>query len=145
MLESLRLHPPVTGVFRTAKKDTTIGKYHVPKDTFLTLNIYSANRYEKNYEKPLEFNPERFPMDSESQTKKLHDFTLTSFSMGSRKCIGYRFALFEKFSILCRMMQFYTFELLNDENDVKDRVQPLPGVTVRPKNMRLLMKPRTDL
>ncbi|KAF0978368.1 hypothetical protein FDP41_002883 [Naegleria fowleri] len=145
LMETLRLHPPVMGVFRAARKNTTIGPYSIPAGTTVAMDIYSANRSEKNWESPLEFKPERFPLDADSQLKIQHDFTWIPFSMGNRKCIGYKFALIEACMILSRMLQFYELELLNDESNPKDRVTDIPGVTVRPGNLKVLLKPRRDL
>ncbi|KAG2386061.1 hypothetical protein C9374_003210 [Naegleria lovaniensis] len=145
IMEALRLHPPVLGVFRAARKNTTIGPYSIPKDTTVAIDIYSANRSEKNWEKPLEFLPERFPLNADAQLKIQHDFTFIPFSMGNRKCIGYKFALIEACMILSRLLQFYELELLNDESNPKDRVHDIPGVTVRPGNLKVLLKPRSDL
>ncbi|EFC43070.1 predicted protein [Naegleria gruberi] len=145
VMEALRLHPPVVNVFRIAKKTTTIGEFTIPKGSTVMINIFSTNRNEKYWEKPNEFIPERFPMNAEEQSKIQHDFTWVPFSMGNRKCIGYKFAEIEAFSILCRILQFYELELLNNEQDPLDKVTDIPGITVRPGNLKISLKPRSDL
>ncbi|KAG2387386.1 hypothetical protein C9374_001718 [Naegleria lovaniensis] len=145
IMEALRLHPPVTNVFRVAKKTTTIGNITIPKDTNVLINIFSANRSENNWEKPLEFIPERYPLNADEQLKIQHDFTWIPFSMGNRKCIGFKFAQIEAFVILCRILQFYELELGNDESNPNDQIHDVPGVTVRPGNLKVIMKPRQDL
>jgi len=140
--EALRLHPPVTGVFRIAKKSTQLGQYHVPKDTNIHINIFAANRSEKNWDKPNEFIPERFPMNADEQLKIQHNFTWVPFSMGPRKCIGFKFAQLEAFVLLCRMLQFYELEFANQPGE---EIIEKPGVTVRPDNCKILLIPRSDL
>ena len=87
IMETLRIHPPVTSVLRVAKKTTTLGEFTIPKDTAVQINILAANRSERNWDKPLEFIPERYPMNAEEQLRIQHDFTWIPFSMGNRKCI----------------------------------------------------------
>ena len=145
IMEALRLHPPVVNVFRVAKKSTTLGEFSIPKDTTIHINIFAANRSEKNWEKPLEFIPERYPMNAEEQLRIQHNFTWIPFSMGNRKCIGFKFAQIEAFVMLVRLLQFYELELTNDETNPKERVVEVPGVTVRPDNMHIMLKPRSDL
>ncbi|KAG2372836.1 hypothetical protein C9374_013116 [Naegleria lovaniensis] len=145
IMESMRLHPPVVNVIRMAKKTTEVGGIVIPKDSTVIVQIYGANRSEKNWERPLEFNPERFPMNSEEQAKIQHDFSWIPFSAGNRKCIGFKFALIEACTILSRILQFYTLELGNDESNPQDQVHDVPGVTVRPGNLKVILKHRTDL
>ncbi|KAL9655480.1 hypothetical protein ABK040_011873 [Willaertia magna] len=139
--EGLRQHPPVPTVFKIAKKDVQIGKFKIPKDTSIALLIYSVNRSEKLYENPTEFKPERF-LDNEVRQKIQHDFTWIPFSMGSRKCIGFQFALFEAIMMLTRIIQFYEFTLLNDESKEQEKVNEISFVTTRPGNLRVLVKER---
>ena len=145
IMEAMRIHPPVTSVLRVTKKTTTVGNITIPKDTNIFVNIYTANRSERNWEKPLEFIPERYPMDADEQLKIQHNFTWIPFSMGPRKCIGFKFAQIEAFVILTRMLQFYELELDNDESNPKDQIYDVPGVTVRPGNLRVRLVPRSDL
>ena len=145
IMESTRLHPPVTQVVRVAKKTTPVGDFVIPKDYGVLVSIYCANRSEHNWEHAESFIPERFPMNAEEQVKIQHDFSWIPFSAGNRKCIGFKFALIEECTILSRMLQFYTFELGNDESNPKDRVFDVKGVTVRPGNLKLILKHRSDL
>ncbi|KAL9653414.1 hypothetical protein ABK040_002050 [Willaertia magna] len=143
ILEGLRQHPPVPSIFKVAKKDVQIGKFKLPKDTLIALLIYSVNRSEKLWENPTAFNPDRF-IDPEVRQKIQHDFTWIPFSMGSRKCIGFQFALFEAIMMLARILQFYEFHLLNDESKEEDKIHEVTFVTVRPGNLRVLVKERQD-
>ncbi|KAG2392370.1 hypothetical protein C9374_012622 [Naegleria lovaniensis] len=145
IMESMRIHPPVTQVVRVTKKTTQVGDIVIPKDTGVLVSIFSANRSERNWDRPEEFIPERFPMNYEEQAKIQHDFAWLPFSAGNRKCIGFKFALIEACIILSRLLQFYTLELGNDESNPNDQVTDVKGVTVRPGNLKLILKHRTDL
>ena len=64
-----------------------------------------------------------------------------SFSMGLRKCIGFRFALIEMTCCLARMIQNYEFELLNDET--VDPVTYNGQTTFRPDNLKVRVTKRS--
>ena len=62
--------------------------------------------------------------------------------MGLRKCLGMKFALIEMTCVLARMLQFYEFELLNDES--VDPVMNFSKLTVKPSNLRIRVIKRTN-
>jgi cytochrome P450 len=41
--ESMRLFPPVNGIPRKTSKDTVLGGYSIPKDTVISVSIYSIH------------------------------------------------------------------------------------------------------
>jgi len=141
----LRLHPPVISAFRKAEKTTTLGKFTIPKNTIVEIDVSNVGWKDSRWENPLEFDPERMPMDKNEREKIQNDFTWTPFSMGQRKCIGYKFALFEIYIVLTRILQFYEIELLNDLNDPRDRVGYVAGATIGPSNLKLVFVKRQDL
>ncbi|KAL9645200.1 hypothetical protein ABK040_002401 [Willaertia magna] len=141
ILECLRKNPPVSAIVKQVKKDVTVGKFFLPKDTRVITNIYSTNLNDKVWEEPLAFKPERFMQD---RHKIQQDFTFVPFSMGLRKCIGYNFAQMEAVMMVARILQSYEFKLLNDESKKEDTVYPIPGITQRPGNLRVQLVPRSN-
>ena len=139
IMENLRYHSPVTAVVKVAKKDMTLGKFIIPKGTFIPTNLFLANNSEDNWPGANEFNPDRF-LDEELRAKCQHDFTFIPFSMGYRKCIGYKFAEIEIFCVIVRLLQHYRFELVNKE-DEGDIVYPVSAVTITPGNLKVRIVP----
>src|ERR1041384_8394606 len=78
--ESLRIHPPVSGMaFRKLSKPTKIGSYIVPKDFLCSVNPWQIHHHPKYWENPEQYNPERFLSD-----EKRHPFSYIPFSTGPR-------------------------------------------------------------
>jgi cytochrome P450 len=59
MAECMRWEPPVSTIMREATKDTEIGGVPVLKDTAIVCHLGSANRDERRFENPDEFNIDR--------------------------------------------------------------------------------------
>ncbi|CAG9854570.1 unnamed protein product [Phyllotreta striolata] len=103
--ETLRLYPSVPILGRRVKKEFEWENSIFPKDVHLALFTYGCHRSDKNYEKPLEFIPERFlEMDG------TNPFKYVPFSAGPRNCIGQRFALLEMKSTISKVLR--NFKLL---------------------------------
>ncbi|KAG2377808.1 hypothetical protein C9374_008893 [Naegleria lovaniensis] len=126
-------------IMELAKKDTTLGKYQIPKGSFINAFILNVHKKESIWKNADEFDPERFK-DAETRDRVQHDFTWMPFSMGNRKCIGYRFSLLEACMILTKLVQKYDFVLLNDEE--KDPVGCSVRVVQRPTNLKVRVSKR---
>ena len=136
IMESLRLHPPVTSVIKqVCKKETTLGKFTIPKDTEIDIFIGGTHLDERYWNEPSKFDPNRF-LNTEGQLERRNDFTFIPFSKGLRKCIGFRFAEREICMVLSRLLQKYQFYSLSDE-EVEENV----GITVAPLNLKIKVKP----
>lgn len=106
--EALRLYPPGAMLRREAQQDVVLGngKYPIQKGTWMIIPVYSLHRDELYWEKPEEFNPDRFA-DSTKLTKYAH----LPFGVGPRNCIGQRFALEEIKLALIAIYREHTFKL----------------------------------
>ncbi|KAB2609250.1 cytochrome P450 71A26-like [Pyrus ussuriensis x Pyrus communis] len=89
--ETLRLHPPVPLPLRIAVQDVEIGGYKIKAKTHVMINAWQIGRDPKLYEKPEEFEPERF-LNSEIDYKG-NDLQLIPFGAGRRVCPGIQFAM----------------------------------------------------
>ncbi|EFC38517.1 predicted protein [Naegleria gruberi] len=134
IMETLRVHGPVGGIIKVAKKDVELGEFKIPKNTSILLSLAQACNSDKNWENPTEFNPDRFP-DAETQLRYQHSFSWMPFSMANRKCIGYKFALIELNAIFTKLVRKYKLELLNDES--VDPIGKAVAVTIRPTNLKI--------
>lgn len=123
--ETLRLYPPAWVFVRSAVEDDVIDGYAIPADAMIFLSPYVTQRMEQHWEKPSDFNPERFTTEHSADRHRLAYFP---FGSGPRLCIGRDFALMEATLILAMMVQRYHLELVPERP-----VEPVPLVTLRPK------------
>lgn len=83
--ESLRLFPSVPYFSRRlVNEDLQVGEHVFPKDCSINISPYLMGRDEKVFDKPLEFIPERF--DIESTSEKINPYVYVPFSAGPRNC-----------------------------------------------------------
>lgn len=83
--ESLRLFPSVPYFGRRlVNEDLQVGEYIFPKDCSINISPYLMGRDDKIFEKPLEFIPERF--DIETTSEKVNPYAYVPFSAGPRNC-----------------------------------------------------------
>jgi cytochrome P450 len=124
--EAMRLYPPAYAVGREAIEDTEIGGYPVPRRTQLFAFQWVTHRDPRFYERPDEFEPERWASDSIQSMPKYAYFP---FGGGPRQCIGNYFAMMEIVLLLATIGQRFRFSLLPEHP-----VEVLPVLSLRPKN-----------
>ena len=80
--ESMRLYPPAWGLPRETIADDTLGGYHIPARSLITLSQWVTQRHPDFWEKPEQFDPERFtPERSEGRPR----FAYFPFGGGARQ------------------------------------------------------------
>ncbi|XP_065091471.1 cytochrome P450 4d1-like [Ochlerotatus camptorhynchus] len=102
--ESLRLLPPVSFIGRKLVEATEINGTIIPAGVDVTVPIYMVHRNPKVYPDPERFDPERFAEDAEN-LRGPYDYI--PFSVGSRNCIGQRYALMELKVAIIRLVAHY--------------------------------------
>ncbi|KAI0761511.1 cytochrome P450 [Trametes elegans] len=126
--ETLRLHPPVTTVFRESRQDAVLplsrpitgvdgapmNDIFVPKDTTVIVGILSSNRNKAIWgDDALEWKPERWlsSLPSSVTEAKIPGIysNLMTFLGGGRACIGFKFSQLEMKVILCLLLTKFTF------------------------------------
>ncbi|XP_071960585.1 steroid 17-alpha-hydroxylase/17,20 lyase-like [Antedon mediterranea] len=91
-----------------AIKDSTIGNYKVPENTWVFINTWALHNDSKYWDSPEKFKPERF-LDSTCTVKqRLPSFL--PFSTGRRGCVGEALAKAQIFLIFTWLIQNYKFE-----------------------------------
>lgn len=85
--ETMRLFPPVPIIGRITSEDVEIGGYQIPKDCFISIEIYKIMRDPKHFPNPMKFDPDRFLKEN---TNTRHPYAYIPFSAGPRNCIGMR-------------------------------------------------------
>ncbi|XP_071961415.1 steroid 17-alpha-hydroxylase/17,20 lyase-like [Antedon mediterranea] len=95
------------GVTHRAIKDSTIGNFEVPENTWVFINSWALHNDPEYWDSPEKFSPERF-LDSDSVKQRLPSFL--PFSTGRRVCVGEALAKAEIFLVLSWLIQNYKFE-----------------------------------
>ncbi|KAL1947082.1 hypothetical protein VTO73DRAFT_14043 [Trametes versicolor] len=127
--ETLRMHPPITSVFRETRRDAVlplsqpitgvdgsqVSEILVPKDTTVIVGIYSSNRNKAIWgEDAFEWKPERWLNglpDTVADAKIPGVYSnLMTFLGGGRACIGFKFSQLEMKVVLCLMLLKFRFE-----------------------------------
>ncbi|WP_067694072.1 cytochrome P450 [Nocardia jejuensis] len=103
--ETLRLHPPVPGLFRVARADCMLGDYRIPKGRAVFVLSLAAQRDPEVWGPDAEvFDPERFIANNQ---RLFPDRWFKPFGSGPRACIGMAFALHEATLLLARLTDSY--------------------------------------
>jgi len=124
--ETLRRHPPATGLLRKITKDQEIGGYKMPADVAILTSTYVSSHFPEYWTNPEEFDPYRF--DDEELVKRSH-YNYFPFSLGPRNCIGQHFAQIEAKVLLSRFLQTFKFSLVPGQSR-----KILERTTLRPKD-----------
>ncbi|MFY9610871.1 MAG: cytochrome P450 [Blastocatellia bacterium] len=128
--ESMRLYPPAWGLPREAIGDDTLGGYHIPAGSLVNLSQWVTQRHPDFWEKPEQFDPERFtPERSEGRPR----YAYFPFGGGARQCIGNNFALMEAHLAVATLAQRFTLDLVPGHP-----VEPDPTFTLRPRHGMLM-------
>jgi len=136
--ESMRLYPPVPMMTRQAVADSRIGERAIAKGTSVLMSIYAIHRHSKRWERPHEFDPERFAPSREASIPR---YQYMPFGAGPRICIGMPFAMIEATAILATFLQNASFEWSGIEEPI-----PVARVTLIPKGgmpMKVLLRGQT--
>ena len=90
LYEAMRLCPPAPRPARQAICDLEVDGYRVPVGTPMFVGTYALHRDPALWDRPLEFDPERF---SPENAKRLDRWQYIPFGGGPRTCIGDHFAM----------------------------------------------------
>jgi cytochrome P450 len=123
--ETLRIRPSAWQLPRTAIEDDEIDGYHIPAGTNITALIYMCHYHPEEWDRPEEFDPERFQPE---KAEKRHKFAYMPFGAGQRKCIGLDFALMEGQLALAMVAQRYKLFKIS-----MNLAEPQLSTTLRPK------------
>ncbi|XP_010064547.1 cytochrome P450 CYP82D47 [Eucalyptus grandis] len=139
--ETLRLHPaaPLSGP-RQFTEDCTVGEYHVPKGTWLILNIWKIQTDPRTWPDPLEFRPERFLSSHKDVDVKDSNIALLPFGGGRRICPGISFGLEMVHFLLAKFL--HAFEISTVDNSPVDMSEIFGPTILKATPLEVMLKPR---
>lgn len=116
--ETLRINAPVAMLARMAVKDTEILGRYIPKNTLISLGLFSSQRMEPWWHDPDTFDPERFT--PERAEDKSHQYAWVPFGGNVHKCIGMHFGGMEVKALLHQLLLRYDLRVDPDYEPVID-------------------------
>lgn len=123
--EAMRLYPPSWIISRAPLADDEIAGYRIPAGATVFLSQYVTHRHPQFWERPEEFDPERFsPRHTEGRPR----YAYFPFSGGPRQCIGEQFAMMEAQLVVAKVAQRCTLALVPGQC-----VEMEPLLTLRPR------------
>ncbi len=134
--EALRLYPPVGFFVREASQTHCMRNKTVPKGSPLLISPWLIHRHQSLWERPNEFDPDRFGTPAGKASLKC---AYIPFSSGPRVCPGAAFASQEAMLILASVVRRFTLTSVAEHAP-----QPVGRVTIRSQNgiwIRLLRRP----
>jgi cytochrome P450 family 1 subfamily A polypeptide 1 len=141
--ETFRMHPPAPlNLPHKSLEDTTVAGFDLPANTQLFINIYAIQRDPNWWEKPLEFDPERFIKNPEINVNGNH-FQLIPFGAGRRQCPGMPLGVLFVQVGLARLMQSFEFALPPGQDPATLDMSETFGITLpRTNSLQVVCKPR---
>lgn len=88
--EVLRLNGPAPVIWRRAVRDFECEGYRIPAGTMTGANLMMTHRLPELWDRPLEFDPDRFSPENE---RRMDRFAYAPFSGGVHKCLGLHFSV----------------------------------------------------
>lgn len=151
VLETLRLYPPAPVTSRNLEKDMELSEgVIVPKGTMMLVPVWSVQRDERNYPRPLEVLVERWIRPSSAKSGAWEERPASDtdgnpsiapanrdafcvFSAGARNCVGKKLALQEAVTLLALLVKDLKFEAVEEVKPVLCSVvqQPDGGLNMR--------------
>lgn len=130
--ETLRLYPPVPLLVpRESTQDVNVKGYDIAAETMVVTNAWAIGRDPKLWDKPEEFQPERF-MDSGMDFKG-QNFELIPFGAGRRGCPGTIFGMVIDELSLANVVYKFDWALPNGVNAQDLDMTECIGATIHRK------------
>ena len=105
--ETLRLYPPTSALSTQTVQDIELGDYGIPKGTTVLLSMHTTHHHPHLWDKPEEFNPNRF---LETEPPERHKYAFFPFGGGVHNCIGKHFAELEMLLLIASFIREFSFE-----------------------------------
>ncbi|KAG0587985.1 hypothetical protein KC19_2G206800 [Ceratodon purpureus] len=141
--EAFRLHPAAPLLAPHASlKDSEVEGYHFPAGTILYINTYAISRSPESWERPLEFDPERF-MSGPDVDVSGRDFRILPFGSGRRRCPAINMGVLLSRFVIASMVHAFDWSLPEGQIPEELDMTEVSGLTVPlAKALELQAKPR---
>lgn len=124
--ETMRLYPPFWMIGREAVAADQLGDFRVRPGDTVVAPTFAMHRHPSFWPEPESFNPERFLHGNEA---RIDPGTYFPFSLGPRKCSGYRIVELEMKTLLAKLLPLFHVKILNRKGNPID-----VGITIQPKH-----------
>ncbi|XP_034236736.1 cytochrome P450 4c21-like [Thrips palmi] len=114
--EIMRMFPPVPFTGRQCYEETKLCGHTIPAGSTIGINIFGAHRDPKHWDKPDEFDPDRFLPEN---CKDRHPCAYIPFSTGPRHCIGGKYAMMNMTTILATALRAFKVLPVDDHKDLQ--------------------------
>lgn len=115
--ETLRLCPSVGQMGRELQEDMIIDGHRIPKGTEVISSIFALHHREDVWGPDAEtFDPDRF-LPANLATR--HQYAWIPFSVGTRNCIGYRYAMVSLKVMMVHLLRRYKFNTTLKWSDIR--------------------------
>ena len=140
--ETMRFHcaGPIL-IPRATTKDIVFKECHIPRDTFIMVNMWSCMRDPVYWTEPDTFNPKRF-INKEGKFD-CRNPAMMPFSVGKRACTGESLARLQLFLIFTSLLQKFIFTF-SSEKDYSNKyiIEGITGIGLKPPDISLKLKIR---
>ncbi|MFE3453128.1 cytochrome P450 [Nonomuraea sp. NPDC059194] len=131
--ELLRLYPSGWIIPRQTVADTEIGGVPIRAGSQVLVSPYATHRLGEFWERPLEFDPERWAPEKAENAERRHRYSYFPFGAGPHVCLGQHLFYLEAPLVIANLLSRYRPVLTNPK-----RLTPVPGASVRPKEKVML-------
>jgi cytochrome P450 len=140
--ENFRIHPPIPFLVpHCSIEPSQVQGYNLPPNTRVLVNLWAMGRDLNTWEKPLQFDPNRFMQYHDIDVQGRH-FELLPFGTGKRACPGRPLAFTFVQIMLARLLQSFDWSIPNVEQEPIDMSETF-GLTLRKtKSLCVVAHPR---
>jgi sterol 14-demethylase len=126
--ETLRLHPPLIWLPRTALVDFAYRDQVVPKGSIVAVSTALSHEDPSCFAEPRRYDPERFAPPREEDAR--HPWAYVPFGGGRHRCFGASFALMQQKAVFSVLLRRFDFSLTAEPSRYVDDYS---AMVVRPK------------
>ncbi|XP_033110809.1 cytochrome P450 2U1-like [Anneissia japonica] len=130
IMEVQRLSNVAPLLARSTSEEVEINGYKLPPGLTILANLWNVHHDPNQWERPFNFEPERFLTDDKRTIRKPNVFI--PFGAGRRMCIGELLSKMEIFLFTANLIQRFTFEVPDDKTTPSVN-ECVPGLTRSPK------------
>ncbi|XP_035213116.1 probable cytochrome P450 4ac3 [Stegodyphus dumicola] len=122
--ETIRLYPAASITIRENEEAIKVGSYTIPARSHIATLVYMLHRDPEMFPNPEKFDPDRF---SSENIRKRDTYSYIPFSVGTRSCIGQKFAMMEMKVALSHVIRNFRVTAI----DPRDKMNVFVMVTLK--------------